>query len=284
MRPLLLDKLRLLARLGRERDVAKGTRRAEIESDLAAVEADLAKAFKGVARRPEAVDPRKRPYDRLRIQLEDMGLQPTADDRLLEPDAPPPPRIEPPKTEPPPAKPHDGVALVEPDKPPRLPPPAQPRPGDPNPLPDPLTKSGLLELIGRYRDQLVSVIAPWLGTPYEWGGEIRGVGTDCSGFTRKVYLEGFQIDLPRVSRDQYRTGRSVSKAELVPGDLVFFDTKDCGRITHVGIYTGGGNFVHASTGKGVTYSELGQKIYQRAYRGARRVLAYPASGVRELAP
>src|SRR5262249_38208021 len=74
MRPLLLDKLRLLARLQRELDVARGSRRAEIEKDVKDVEGELRRSFSKVPRRPEVLDPRKRAYDRLRIQVEDMGL------------------------------------------------------------------------------------------------------------------------------------------------------------------------------------------------------------------
>lgn len=284
MRPLLLDKLRLIARLARDRDVARAARRAEIEADIAAIEGELSRAFSGVARRPEVIDRRRRPYDRLRIQLEDMGLSPSEEDRLLDPDAPAPPPKDAPILEPPPPTPRPGEAeLVEPVAPPRIPPPPQPRPGDPKPELAPLTKSGLQELIGRYRDQLTQVVTPWIGTPYEWGADLRGVGTDCSGFTRKVMHEGFALVMPRVSRDQFRVGRSVAKDELLPGDLVFFDTKDAGMITHVGVFTGGTGFAHASSSKGVVYANLGDKSYQRAYRGARRVLTYP-SGAGRLLP
>jgi hypothetical protein len=279
MRPLLVDKLRLLARLARDRDVAKPVRRAEIESFMKEIEAELARSFTAVPRRPEVIDARKRPYDRLRIQLEDMGLRPTEDDRLLDPDAPPPPPKEPPKIEPP-VNPQPGEeALEEPVEAPKNPPPPQPRAGDPSGgvILDRLLPSALKDLIGRYKDRLAAVVTPWLGTPYSWGSDLRGAGTDCSGFTRRVYTEGFAIDLPRVSRDQFRFGRSVSKEELRPGDLVFFDTKDSGGVNHVGIYLGDGSFVHASSSKGVTYADLKHRHYQRAYRGARRILAYPPS-------
>lgn len=279
MRPLLLDKLRLLSRLARDRDVASAGRRAEIESGMRAIENELERAFSRVPRRPEVIDARRRPYDRLRIQLEDMGLRPTEDDRLLDPDAPPPPPIEPPVITPPPPPPPDPgqPALIEPAEPPKAPPPAQPRPGSRSVL-DALTPSGLKDLVTRYRDRLDAIVSGWIGTPYSWGADIRGAGTDCSGFTRRVFLESFAIDLPRISRDQFRFGRSVGRDELQTGDLVFFDTRDVGQVNHVGIYLGAGSFIHASSTKGVTYADLTHRHYQRAYRGARRVLAYPAAG------
>jgi hypothetical protein len=277
MRPLLLDKLRVLARLEREIKVAKGARRAEIEQDKKELETELSKSFSKVARRPEVLDKRKRAFDRLRIQLEDMGLRPTDEDRLLDPDAPPPPRKPVPQEAEPvqPVNP-EGEPLVEPDQPPPSGPlPDQARPGDPDPVLEPGSGRSIGELIDAYRRRLDFTISPWIGTPYEWGSSIRGTGTDCSGFTRSVYQEAFALDLPRVSRDQFRTGTSVSVDKLLPGDLVFFDTLDVGRISHVGVYAGDGKFVHASSSKGVMYARLDEKYFKRAYRGARRLLVYP---------
>jgi lipoprotein Spr len=279
MRPLLLDKLRLLARLARDRGVARGAHRAEIDTDIGELEDELMRSFKNVAQRPEVLDRAKRPFDRLRIQLEVMGQRPSADDRLLDPDAPPPPPKPVPKAaEPPPPPPRapDKPALTEPAKPPPPPPPPpQPRPGDPKKTLEPLSEIALEGLVARYESRLRSIVKPWIGTPYKWGGAAKRSGTDCSGFTRGVYEEAFDIDLPRVSRDQYRVGRSVPKGELRPGDLVFFDTLDKGRITHVGVFVGAGQMAHASSSVGVTEADLGKAYYQRAYRGARRLLAYP---------
>ncbi|MEM7675899.1 MAG: NlpC/P60 family protein [Myxococcota bacterium] len=126
-----------------------------------------------------------------------------------------------------------------------------------------------------YAERLRRRIAGWLGTPYRWGGETKRVGTDCSGFTQGLFREEFQIALPRVSRDQFRMGYSVSRRNLRPGDLVFFDTLDQGRITHVGVYVGKDQFAHASSSKGVTYAKLKLRYFTRAYRGARRILSYP---------
>lgn len=277
MRPLLLDKLRVLARLERELRGAKGARRAEIEHDAKEVEEELKRAFSKVARRPEVFDKRKRPFDRLRIQIEDMGLRPTDEDRMLDPDAPPPPRKPVPmQLEPEMPTTPDGDPLTEPDRPPPSGPlPDQARPGDPDRTLEPGSGRTLGELIDGYRRRLEGTIQPWIGTPYLYGASSRGTGTDCSGFTKSVYTEAFAVELPRMSRDQFRAGSSVSIEKLMAGDLVFFDTLDAGRISHVGVYVGDGKFAHAATTKGVTYAKIDEKYFRRAYRGARRLLVYP---------
>lgn len=274
MRPLLLDKLRLLARLDRERTVAKGLRKVEIQRDMGAVEEELARSFTRVARRPEVLDPERRPYDRLRIQLEDMGQSLSQEDRYLDPEAGPPPKRPVPKPPDPgvPKPKGEHPPMVEPAEPPLPPLPDQPRPGDPSPAED---RRSLADLISAYTRRLRAVVDEWLGTPYRWGSDRREVGTDCSGFTRKIFRQTFEIRLPRVSRDQFRVGRSVGITDLRPGDLVFFDIRDDGHVSHVGIYAGDGKFAHASTSRGVVYDALRSRYFRRAYRGARRVLAYP---------
>src|SRR4029077_17529157 len=124
----------------------------------------------------EVLDRRKRPFDRLRIQLEDMGLHPSEEDRLLDPDAPPPPRkpvpeqVAPERTETP-----EGDPLTEPDRPPPSGPlPDQARPGDPDPVLDKGSGRSIGELINGYRRRLEGTIQPWIGTPYLWGGSSRG--------------------------------------------------------------------------------------------------------------
>ncbi|MBD3166686.1 NlpC/P60 family protein [bacterium] len=112
-------------------------------------------------------------------------------------------------------------------------------------------------------------INSFLGVPYLWGGNTRR-GVDCSGFTRNVYREQGVL-IPRVSRDQYRTGRAVE--DLTYGDLVFFNKNGWGRVTHVGIYVGNGEFAHASCSRGVTVSRLNKHYYRKRYVGARRILS-----------
>jgi probable lipoprotein NlpC len=120
---------------------------------------------------------------------------------------------------------------------------------------------------------LETAVGHWIGTPYRWGG-VDHRGVDCSAFVRAIYKESIGIELPRDARDQSARGRPVARSELKPGDLVFFDTLDRGRITHVAIYIGEGLIAHASSSKGVTRAELGQPYYQRAYVASRRLLRW----------
>jgi len=114
----------------------------------------------------------------------------------------------------------------------------------------------------------------FLGTPYVWGA--TGPNKfDCSGFTQWVYRDA-GINIPRVSRDQARVGQFVSFNQLQKGDMIFFDThkKRTGQVSHVGIYLGGGNFIHASSaGKSVVIYNFNQKpFYKKRFLWGRRVL------------
>lgn len=119
-------------------------------------------------------------------------------------------------------------------------------------------------------------VAPWLGTPYQWGGMSQN-GADCSGFTKEV-LNNIGCDLPRVSRDQARMGRKVKKTDLQPGDLVFFDMELKGVISHVGLYLGGDLMAHASSSRGVIIIPFSNRYFQQRFVTARRVLDEEAGG------
>jgi len=109
-----------------------------------------------------------------------------------------------------------------------------------------------------------------LGTPYRWGGTSPERGFDCSGLVGYVFRTTLGIDLPRVSRQMVSAGEAVDRAELVPGDLVFFGRR--GRVNHVGIYLGEGQFLHAPrTGRDVTVSSLDTGYWAAKYLSARRV-------------
>jgi cell wall-associated NlpC family hydrolase len=111
----------------------------------------------------------------------------------------------------------------------------------------------------------VGIAMRYLGVPYVWGGGSPG-GFDCSGFVSYVYAQ-LGVNLPHSSYSQYGYGVAVSKDQLEPGDLVFFD-----GLGHVGIYIGGGQFVHAPhTGDVVKISSLGEAWYASTYVGARRL-------------
>lgn len=108
-----------------------------------------------------------------------------------------------------------------------------------------------------------------LGKPYVWGSQGPD-GFDCSGFTSYVFKQ-FGVSLSHSSYEQFKQGVPVSGDELQPGDLVFFTTYSKGA-SHVGIYTGDGQFIHASSSKGITYTSLSDSWYGPRYLGARRVL------------
>lgn len=107
-----------------------------------------------------------------------------------------------------------------------------------------------------------------LGTPYVFGGTTLK-GFDCSGFTQYIFAWS-GISLPRTSYAQFDSGSAINQNELQPGDLVFFETYSKGA-SHVGIYIGGGNFIHADNPRvGVTITSLSNSFYSAHYLGARR--------------
>ncbi len=125
---------------------------------------------------------------------------------------------------------------------------------------------------GDLRAELVTTVHRFIGVPYRWGGEDRRNGFDCSGLTMVSYrLNG--LNLPRNSRAQFKAGRYVAKKNLRAGDLVFFATKGGTRVTHVGMYIGGGKFVHAPrTGKTVRVAKLSSSFFKKTYMGGRSYL------------
>jgi cell wall-associated NlpC family hydrolase len=119
-------------------------------------------------------------------------------------------------------------------------------------------------------NNLISYAYDFIGKPYVWGAE-GPKSFDCSGFTKYVY-KAFGVNLPHYTGSQIGEGSSVKRKNLKQGDLVFFNT-DGSSVSHVGIYVGDGEFIHASSGsRKVTVSNLGQSYYNSAYVGARRIL------------
>ncbi|MDE6264487.1 MAG: C40 family peptidase [Paramuribaculum sp.] len=116
----------------------------------------------------------------------------------------------------------------------------------------------------------------WLGTPYRYAGNSKS-GVDCSGFVCMVFNNALSIKLPRSSAQQGEWCRKLNKADLEPGDLIFFTTvSGSSKITHVGMYIGDGNMIHASTSKGVVISPLTEAYYARTYHSCGRVEQYYA--------
>ncbi|CAG7649048.1 hypothetical protein PAESOLCIP111_05788 [Paenibacillus solanacearum] len=117
---------------------------------------------------------------------------------------------------------------------------------------------------------LSSAVNAGLGSPYKWSGTTTK-GFDCSGYTSWVFNK-LGIDLPHTSKGQATVGESVSKDQLRPGDLVFFNTDGKG-ISHVGVYVGDGKFYHSATDKGVIITKMSDSYYTKRYVTARRVLS-----------
>ena len=118
---------------------------------------------------------------------------------------------------------------------------------------------------------IVETALSHLGTRYVYGGASAG-GFDCSGFTMYIFAQ-VGVKLPHGATSQLSYGASVSRSELQPGDLVFF--QDYGAVaSHVGIYIGGDQFIHASSSSGnsrcVTVSSLAESYYANHYYTARR--------------
>ncbi|MCS6949987.1 MAG: NlpC/P60 family protein [Armatimonadota bacterium] len=117
---------------------------------------------------------------------------------------------------------------------------------------------------------IVRTASRYQGVRYRWGGSSRS-GFDCSGFTRYIYRQRAGIELPHSASAQFRRGTPVSREELQPGDLVFFQTYRRGA-SHVGIYIGNGKFIHASSARGrVRIDSLDEGYYRQRYLGARRI-------------
>ena len=107
------------------------------------------------------------------------------------------------------------------------------------------------------------------GVPYKYGGTNKR-GFDCSGFTQKVYIDAFQINLPRTTKEMSELGKKVSKQNLLPGDLVFF--KPSRKYKHVGVFMGDNIFMHSSTSKGVMKSNINNAYWEKKYKYAKRII------------
>lgn len=119
-------------------------------------------------------------------------------------------------------------------------------------------------------DRLKKVLDAYLGTPYRWGGMSKE-GVDCSGLVCLVFRELYNITLPRSAVDMADLGSAVQPEETRAGDLVFFRWGFFGSVDHVGICTGGGRFVHASSKHGVIESGLNDEYYRSHLIAARRL-------------
>lgn len=140
----------------------------------------------------------------------------------------------------------------------------------PHPVPPPATAQQLPH--DRFSPiQLVLNLANHLrDIRYKRGGREPSTGFDCSGFVRYVFRQGIGADLPNTSAAQFSAGQKIARNDLRSGDLVFFRIAGK-RISHVGIYVGDGEFIHApSSGKRVSVSRLAEPYWSRHFAGAKR--------------
>ena len=118
---------------------------------------------------------------------------------------------------------------------------------------------------------IIATAKQYIGVPYLWAGTTPS-GFDCSGYVQYVFKK-HGIQLNRTCETQYRQGTYVSKGNLKPGDLVFFQNTYKAGISHVGIYIGDNQFIQCSSSKGVVISNLNSSYYVQHYYGARRILS-----------
>jgi probable lipoprotein NlpC len=135
------------------------------------------------------------------------------------------------------------------------------------------------------RQKVLAAAGKYQGTPYRYGG-IDQRGLDCSGLVYLSFREALSVSVPRTTSALYSWAEKIEEKNLQPGDLVFFSTTGSGGVSHVGIYSGTGRFIHsASEGPqtGVMYSHLDEKYWRRTFASAGRVLP-ETSGVSPGAP
>lgn len=142
-----------------------------------------------------------------------------------------------------------------------------------------LADRGVLSQMEQFRQRmsqqasdLVVNAMGFLGVPYRRGGNTVESGFDCSGFVRAMFEQTVGMVLPRRAKDQAAVTETIDRKELQPGDLVFFNTLGA-RHSHVGIYVGGGRFVHASNPRtGVRVDQLNNRYYAQRFEGAGTLL------------
>jgi len=111
-----------------------------------------------------------------------------------------------------------------------------------------------------------------IGIRYKWGGTTPASGLDCSGLVQFVFQQVTGVTLPRSTKDLSRIGNVVALSDLEPGDLVFFNTRRL-AFSHVGIYVGDNQFIHAPRrGREVEVATIERSYWQRHFNGARRLI------------
>ncbi|MGL5329500.1 MAG: SH3 domain-containing protein [Peptostreptococcaceae bacterium] len=121
-------------------------------------------------------------------------------------------------------------------------------------------------------DAVINLAMKQIGKPYVWGA--TGPDSfDCSGLTSYVYKHGANYNLPRTSTEQAKVGKTVSKSDLKPGDLIFSSTNGTGNVSHVGIYIGNNEMIHApKPGQNVHIVKINTTYWNNVYLHAKRVI------------
>ncbi len=134
-----------------------------------------------------------------------------------------------------------------------------------------LTRNAPSAAAARIQNLLMHALSS-IGVKYQFGGNRLEQGFDCSGFVRHVFGEALALELPRSSVEMSKVGSPVELNELLPGDLLFYNTLKR-RFSHVGIYLGEGRFVHApSHGKSVEIVDMSDAYWKNRFNGARRLV------------
>ncbi|MDP3139492.1 MAG: C40 family peptidase [Burkholderiaceae bacterium] len=157
---------------------------------------------------------------------------------------------------------------------------AAPSPGSGDDLDKFIADKGLLVQLDQVRQtvadkasNLVVTAMGFLGVPYRRGGNTVETGFDCSGFVRAMFEQTVGLVLPRRAEQQAAATQSINRGDLLPGDLVFFNTMRR-AFSHVGIYVGDGKFIHSpKPGSEVRVEDMSMKYWARRFDGARRVTA-----------
>lgn len=124
-------------------------------------------------------------------------------------------------------------------------------------------------------DEMLAYGLTLVGTRYRPGGTSVQSGFDCSGFVSFLYKEELGIELPRSTREMITLDApKVARSELEPGDIIFFNNRGRGRVSHAGIYLGDNQFIHSSSSRsgGVRVDSLGDRYWNSSYMLAKRVL------------
>lgn len=118
------------------------------------------------------------------------------------------------------------------------------------------------------RQRLLQYHQVWQGVPYRLGGNDKS-GVDCSSFTQQAFRQQFGVALPRTTHAQATVGKPLDGESWQPGDLLFY--RSAAKTRHVGIYLGQGDFLHASTSRGVMISRVDNPYWRRHFWQARRL-------------